>query len=201
MGVIMSCGNILISHFICGDNLLSNNIFSTIFLGCVVAFILEKAKCDMKKTIKYAVVFLIVQIGTFFLCYLFAEFLIIPHSIDTYMLYYFYGALFGNVIFVEGSILFVAYFVCIYFLKDRPLQLTAFQVFYSLFTGFLAHRTNGARGALSYLIPFNTFQWLMLLAIPFFLLYNGERGKGNKTFFYLFYPIHIWIFFIIGYYM
>lgn len=29
-----------------------------------------------------------------------------------------------------------------------------------------------------------------LLAVPFLLLYNGERGKGSKWFFYVFYPAH-----------
>jgi len=201
MGVIMSCGNILVSHFLCKDELLSNNIFSTIFMGCVIVFILERAKHDIKKIAKYALIFLFAQIGSFFLCVLFAEFLSFPHPIDTYMLYYFYGALFGNSIFVEGSILFVAYFVCVYLLKSRNLPLTAFHVFYSLLISFLVRRTHTARGALSYLIPFNTYQWLMLLAIPFFLLYNGKRGKSKKAFFYIFYPAHIWILTIIGHLM
>ncbi len=30
----------------------------------------------------------------------------------------------------------------------------------------------------------------MVLAVPFILLYNGEKGKGQKYFFYLYYPLH-----------
>lgn len=35
------------------------------------------------------------------------------------------------------------------------------------------------------------YQWMMIAAISFFLLYNGKRGKGFKFFFYLYYPLHI----------
>lgn len=34
----------------------------------------------------------------------------------------------------------------------------------------------------------------VLLAVPFLLLYNGERGRGNKWFFYIFYPAHFLVF-------
>ena len=30
----------------------------------------------------------------------------------------------------------------------------------------------------------------MVFAVPFILLYNGEKGKGQKYFFYLYYPLH-----------
>lgn len=33
----------------------------------------------------------------------------------------------------------------------------------------------------------------MVLAAPFILLYNGERGKSLKGFFYVYYPVHVFI--------
>lgn len=41
-------------------------------------------------------------------------------------------------------------------------------------------------------------QWLQILSLPLMLLYNGQRGKGYKYLFYLFYPLHITILFYLG---
>lgn len=42
-------------------------------------------------------------------------------------------------------------------------------------------------------------QFWMILAVPFILLYNGEKGKGNKCFFYVYYPTHRWLIAAAGY--
>jgi hypothetical protein len=41
-------------------------------------------------------------------------------------------------------------------------------------------------------------QWMMIFASIPLLLYNGKRGNGNKYFFYIFYPAHIYLFYIIA---
>ena len=33
----------------------------------------------------------------------------------------------------------------------------------------------------------------MALALPFMLLYNGQRGRGPKWFFYIYYPAHRYV--------
>lgn len=47
---------------------------------------------------------------------------------------------------------------------------------------------------------FNSIQPWMVLAIPFMCLYNGEKGRGNKWFFYVYYPLHRYIICIIAFF-
>ena len=44
------------------------------------------------------------------------------------------------------------------------------------------------------------FQWMMIAALPFMILYNGKRGQYSlKYLFYAFYPLHIWILYFVRY--
>lgn len=45
---------------------------------------------------------------------------------------------------------------------------------------------------------FGNYQWMMIAALPFMMLYNQKRGLKIKTFFYLFYPVHILVFVLIS---
>lgn len=48
----------------------------------------------------------------------------------------------------------------------------------------------------------NNIQWLSLLALPILALYDGTRGKHPmKYFFYLYYPLHLIVLFVIGYFI
>ena len=202
-GILMSLGNICLYYFVgkaSYNALFSNNIFVTIFLGCVIIYLYEKAD-NRKKRIKYISLLLLQQLAAFVLCVILAELLNIPRAIDTYMLYYGYGSLFGSMIITEGSVLFVLFFVLVYFLKNRPVYLTVFVVVFSAFLTVLIRRTYYMRGFIECLIPFDRYQWMMICVIPFFFLYNGKKGKSIKWFYYLFYPLHIWGLYALGYMM
>ena len=45
------------------------------------------------------------------------------------------------------------------------------------------------------------YQWMMIFALPLLLTYNGELGPSSpaiKWSFYIFYPIHLWVIYIIA---
>lgn len=42
------------------------------------------------------------------------------------------------------------------------------------------------------------FQWMMIFALPFMLMYNGKKGKGLGRLFYIYYPVHLVIIHIIS---
>jgi hypothetical protein len=71
--------------------------------------------------------------------------------------------------------------------KDRRWQLLAIAAFALIATGF----------NFSQLLTQNT-QWMMILAIIPLAMYNGQLGKSMKGFFYAFYPLHIWILYILA---
>lgn len=199
LSVLMGVGNILLSHFMYKgmDQALLNNIFTTIFLGCCIVYIWESAG-SWRTRIKYFLFFALHQIIVFFLCVLLTE----PWRLHlSYELHYTCGTIFGSCIFTEGGILFVFYFVSVYFLKERKLQLSLFTCAFSGLLVFLATRGWPYRGPVLYLLPYSKYQWLMALVIPFYYLYNGNKGKQIKAFFYIFYPLHIWILYVIGYFL
>ncbi len=42
------------------------------------------------------------------------------------------------------------------------------------------------------------YQWMMIFSIPIYRLYNGKRGNSSRLFFYLFYPSHLFLLYILS---
>ena len=90
----------------------------------------------------------------------------------------------------------VVFFLCVV-LPDL-LPHTDYEVDYDLAGVLLPVLIYGAgtRGLLIGLalvaLDYGGIQWLAFLAVPFLLLYNGQRGKANMgKFFYWYYPAHL----------
>lgn len=74
---------------------------------------------------------------------------------------------------------FIALGMAMYFLRDRREALAAVYLIFCIYQ-FSAEALYGG-------FP---VQWMMALALPLMLRYNGEKGRGWKWFFYLYYPAH-----------
>lgn len=103
-------------------------------------------------------------------------------------------ALFPSVLSIEYSIMFPLMGVMLYFAQRKLAQCI-------LFIGFCFLSLAGSfiEGSLW---PINDFvapgQYWMILALPFIVLYNHKCGKSHKLFFYIYYPLHRYIFAILG---
>ena len=87
-----------------------------------------------------------------------------------------------NILMVEGNFLWVLLGVLFYILRHRQILQTIPLVLFGVFFLILGN-----------------IEWLIIFAVIPILLYNGSRGKGGKYFFYAFYPLHIYILYIIAY--
>jgi len=45
---------------------------------------------------------------------------------------------------------------------------------------------------------FHASQFWMILFLPLIHLYNGQQGKPVKKFFYIYYPLHIYVLMLLG---
>ncbi|AFS77597.1 TraX family protein [Gottschalkia acidurici 9a] len=187
--VLMSIGNDLVyKYFSRADGaILSNNIFATLFLItlylCIIDFI--KNAMNKKSTLKIAlgVVLLILPIA------LSVAFIILMSNMSNISILSYLMRLIPLPILVEGGPLFILIGIFMYLLRENRKNVFIVYTIMSLalmFTGELSIKT----------ILFNNYQWMMVFAAPLMHLYNGQKGRGMKYLFYIFYPAHIYIFYI-----
>ncbi len=96
-------------------------------------------------------------------------------------------------LFTEGSILGPILTFIFYYFRDKKFSLV---LFYSIFSLLFMGNDFSYNG-----LFIENIQWMMIFSIPFFFSYNGKKGSDLKYLFYAFYPIHIWILYIIGFFI
>ncbi|TKC15282.1 TraX family protein [Robertmurraya kyonggiensis] len=178
------------------DYYLTNNFFTTLFL---IVFIINLLR---KKQFKYIILFLMWQILTLFGLVFLVEILNFP-NFQMEAATYFWGSIFGNILFTEGGPLFILLGVSLYFVHKRKINVFVLYSLFSFCIYYLTHRLTFLyfNPDNDILFPFADYQWMMIIAVPLLLLYNSKKGIGLKYFFYIFYPGHIVILFLLGIYL
>lgn len=184
--LLMNLGNFLIMHFFPmmdpNQVILVNNVFGTMLLSVVAMYgadlLAEKKAVSIVKGL--LVLLLPALLGFVYIVLLmqgFYDVAFVSMVIPTYMT-------------VEGGYLCVFLALAFYLFRNRPWA----QYLVLVVVSFLAT-------GLSFEGLFEAnIQWMMGFAILPLMLYNGQRGKGSKYFFYWFYPAHIYILYLLSYF-
>ncbi|MGT2800087.1 TraX family protein [Streptococcus marmotae] len=101
----------------------------------------------------------------------------------------------------EGGILMIPFIVLTYAFREKEMVRNSSYVVLSVLLFIMSFQVylswQETLGELLY-----NSDWLFITVLPFMYLYNGERGlqtMWSKYFFYLFYPLHIWVIAVIAY--
>lgn len=90
---------------------------------------------------------------------------------------------FPNILVIEGGVLMVLLGVLFYIFREKRVLQIVILFMVSL---------------LVYILNPTNIQWYMCFAAIPMILYNGKKGYGMKSFFYIFYPAHIAILYLMA---
>lgn len=185
--VIMSLGKFLSWKIYMNNfsySMVNNNIFETFFLVSLNILLFEYLKDENKELYKKVSITFIAIIFEIILPI--SVYLILPKSITKIVISFFPCPL-----FCEGGFIFVILGIIFFHLRDNSKKMIIIYLVFSLiffpFTNF----------SIENLLNKNN-QWMMLFAVPFMMLYDGRKGHGLKYLFYIYYPVHIFLFFFIA---
>jgi hypothetical protein len=174
-GVIMAAGSALLTHFFPSDMGLYNNIFLSLGLGTALMSAWQKLQETRDEQLFRPVIFLIL------LAMLFTE---------------------ANIYGIMMVLVFCQF-------RERRGLLAAFYILGALLPSLFSPLRFQPPLLIGYNLSLRHFlvidyQWMMVFALPFFFLYNGELGSRSpaaKWFFYIFYPAHLWILYLARYWL
>ena len=190
--VFMNFGNDLINHYFPLPNggIIINNIFSTLFVICLIIFSIQRISICRKENR------LFLQYVLLMLVPVFSSIIIFMAMSNPSLFLIARGIMFfvPSLLFCEGGIILVVLGVGLYLCSQDKKKIGIFYLVLSILV--LAMGYNPEVGVESMFL--HNIQWCMVFALPFMLLYNKQKGRGMKYFFYAFYPAHIYAFTILA---
>ncbi|XRJ97380.1 TraX family protein [Latilactobacillus sakei] len=176
------------SFFIVGNELIINNIFGTLFLGTIYMqsiYYIKQGKGFIFKGISLFILTTLVS----FVPLVFME--RIDNNNFFLLIFKVFDFIIPTLFLTEGGMLFVLLPVLFYvFHGKKLLQVLSILIVAIISTGFNFQNLFS-----------DNYQWMMTTSIIPIVLYNGEKGKSMRNFFYIFYPAHITVFALVSFFM
>lgn len=183
----MTISSLLLQRVLPNDNIvLMNNAFSTFFVAAIYMYAWDFLKegfrlRSLSSFLKAAGLALLPILTSLPLLLVGIYSADVTVSLSTIRLLASLALLFPNLLAVEGGAVMVLLGLFFYIFREHRYMQAAILLLLSALLLFLK--------------PWD-IQWMMGFAAIFILLYNGEKGRGAKYFFYIFYPVHIFILYI-----
>lgn len=186
----MTIGNVLLQSILPNEEVvLMNSAFMTFFVtGLYIVFydmFVDGIKTKRAKKVLGAVLLCFVPILTYLPMILIAGMAgdgALPLSVTSVSITA--CLMFPSILLVEGGFSMVILGILFYALRKWRMAQIAVLAVYSAAMYIL---TNDA-----------SLQWIAIFAVIPMLLYNGEKGRGMKNFFYIFYPAHIYLLYTVA---
>ncbi|HFI0177316.1 TPA: TraX family protein [Streptococcus suis] len=170
---IMALGNTLLNNFYQSKEIyMSNNIFMTLAVGLTLLVCLRNFAEHSRKQ-------QIVQILSVGLLTILGAFL------------------------TEGGYVVLPFILITYLGRKSLFKRNLFYGLFALLLLFLSYQPYESIGMTIQMMLYNA-DWLFILVLPILSLYNGQAGPRtafSRYFFYIFYPLHLWLLATIAYFI
>lgn len=168
-----------------------NNIFTCLLLGAVIIVCMEEMAKDRQKGQQVWMVFLCAELAGFFAADLLSR---AGQTAAARIL----QILVPTPLSAEGGIFLVILGPLFYYFRLSKTKTALMYLVFSLGLCLSPSIICYAQGMSFWNAFFGEYyQWMMVFALPLLWCYNNQKGRYSlKYFFYLFYPLHIWILYI-----
>ncbi|WP_349947557.1 TraX family protein [Lacrimispora sp. BS-2] len=185
--VFMIFGNTLIESYFPLPNggAIMNNIFSTLFIICLIIFSIQRISICRKENRPFLQYIFLMLVPVFSSIIIFMTI----SNPDLFFIGKWIMTFVPSIVFCEGGFVLVGLGVGLYLCNQDKKKIGIFYFLLSLLLFVMGY--NPEVGVESMFL--HNIQWYMVFALPFMLLYNKQKGRGMKYFFYGFYPAHIYI--------